>query len=166
MECENYIGEHIFFPWSYLVLLSYAVCSLTVCFSWMNPSCSVWHWCNSNSYMQISKNKRHQDRAAALEVWDRLEEFMRSRSRGWGVPNFIKKTVSFFMLLAGKPGWTNAETCSGASFQYYWSCWQLLLLIFTFTLIMRVLINLFLAWPLLPSYDCILYAVNGVWNMY
>ncbi|KAF9594554.1 hypothetical protein IFM89_033524 [Coptis chinensis] len=31
--------------------------------------------------MQISKNKRHQDRAAALEVWDRLEEFVRSRSR-------------------------------------------------------------------------------------
>ncbi|XP_027361466.1 protein CDC73 homolog isoform X2 [Abrus precatorius] len=28
----------------------------------------------------ISKNKRHQDRAAALEVWDRLEEFVRSRS--------------------------------------------------------------------------------------
>ncbi|URE33625.1 RNA pol II accessory factor, Cdc73 family [Musa troglodytarum] len=28
----------------------------------------------------ISKHKRHQDRAAALEVWDRLEEFMRSRS--------------------------------------------------------------------------------------
>ena len=106
MECENYIGEHIFFPWSYLVLLSYAVCSLTVCFSWMNPSCSVWHYCNSNSYMQISKNKRHQDRAAALEVWDRLEEFMRSRSRGWGVTNFIKKASSFFMLLADKLGWT------------------------------------------------------------
>ncbi|KAI8002384.1 hypothetical protein ACSBR2_031112 [Camellia fascicularis] len=32
--------------------------------------------------ISISKNKRHQDRAAALEVWDRLEEFMRSRSRG------------------------------------------------------------------------------------
>ncbi|CDO99082.1 unnamed protein product [Coffea canephora] len=31
--------------------------------------------------ISISKNKRHQDRAAALEVWDRLEEFMRSRSR-------------------------------------------------------------------------------------
>ncbi|GAA0186632.1 hypothetical protein Leryth_021550 [Lithospermum erythrorhizon] len=30
--------------------------------------------------ISISKNKRHQDRAAALEVWDRLEEFMRSRS--------------------------------------------------------------------------------------
>lgn len=30
--------------------------------------------------VQISKNKRHQDRAAALEVWDRLEEFVRSRS--------------------------------------------------------------------------------------
>lgn len=29
---------------------------------------------------QISKNKRHQDRAAALEVWDRLEQFMQSRS--------------------------------------------------------------------------------------
>ncbi|XP_051127537.1 protein CDC73 homolog [Andrographis paniculata] len=31
--------------------------------------------------ISISKNKRHQDRAAALEVWDKLEEFMRSRSR-------------------------------------------------------------------------------------
>lgn len=31
--------------------------------------------------ISVSKNKRHQDRAAALEVWDRLEEFMRSRSR-------------------------------------------------------------------------------------
>ncbi|KAA8548656.1 hypothetical protein F0562_000340 [Nyssa sinensis] len=31
--------------------------------------------------ISISKNKRHQDRAAALEVWDRLEEFMRSRAR-------------------------------------------------------------------------------------
>ncbi|KAL3507894.1 hypothetical protein ACH5RR_033276 [Cinchona calisaya] len=30
--------------------------------------------------ISISKNKRHQDRAAALEVWERLEEFMRSRS--------------------------------------------------------------------------------------
>ncbi|CAL9147941.1 protein CDC73 homolog [Musa acuminata AAA Group] len=30
--------------------------------------------------ISISKHKRHQDRAAALEVWDRLEEFMRSRS--------------------------------------------------------------------------------------
>ncbi|ONK74335.1 uncharacterized protein A4U43_C03F5180 [Asparagus officinalis] len=30
--------------------------------------------------ISISKNKRHQDRAAALEVWNRLEEFMRSRS--------------------------------------------------------------------------------------
>lgn len=29
---------------------------------------------------QISKNKRHQDRAAALEVWEKLEEFVRSRS--------------------------------------------------------------------------------------
>ncbi|KAF4356080.1 hypothetical protein G4B88_015360 [Cannabis sativa] len=28
----------------------------------------------------ISKNKRHQNRAAALEVWDRLEEFVRSLS--------------------------------------------------------------------------------------
>ncbi|KAM6542272.1 hypothetical protein CsatB_006719 [Cannabis sativa] len=28
----------------------------------------------------ISKNKQHQDRVAALEVWDRLEEFVRSRS--------------------------------------------------------------------------------------
>lgn len=33
--------------------------------------------------LQISKNKRHQDRAAALEVWDRLEEFVRSRSHSW-----------------------------------------------------------------------------------
>ncbi|KDP40199.1 hypothetical protein JCGZ_02197 [Jatropha curcas] len=30
--------------------------------------------------ISISKNKRHQDRAAALEVWDRLEEFVRSGS--------------------------------------------------------------------------------------
>nr|KJB28358.1 hypothetical protein B456_005G044200 [Gossypium raimondii] len=30
--------------------------------------------------ISISKNKRHQDRAAALEVWDRLEEFVRGRS--------------------------------------------------------------------------------------
>ncbi|KAK9137395.1 hypothetical protein Sjap_007989 [Stephania japonica] len=30
--------------------------------------------------ISISKNKRHQDRAAALEVWDKLEEFVRSRS--------------------------------------------------------------------------------------
>ncbi|KAJ7980013.1 PHP protein [Quillaja saponaria] len=30
--------------------------------------------------ISISKNKRHQDRAAALEVWDRLEDFVRSRS--------------------------------------------------------------------------------------
>ena len=30
--------------------------------------------------MQISKNKRHQDRAAALEVWDRLEEFVQGQS--------------------------------------------------------------------------------------
>ncbi|XP_078430917.1 PLANT HOMOLOGOUS TO PARAFIBROMIN [Wolffia australiana] len=30
--------------------------------------------------ISISKNKRHQDRAAALEVWDRLEAFMRSRA--------------------------------------------------------------------------------------
>ncbi|KAL1316955.1 hypothetical protein HN51_069067 [Arachis hypogaea] len=30
--------------------------------------------------ISISKNKRHQDKAAALEVWDRLEEFVRSRS--------------------------------------------------------------------------------------
>ncbi|XP_076891677.1 uncharacterized protein LOC143543162 [Bidens hawaiensis] len=31
--------------------------------------------------ISISKNKRHQDRAAALDVWDRLEEFVRSWSR-------------------------------------------------------------------------------------
>ncbi|XP_010532562.1 PREDICTED: protein CDC73 homolog [Tarenaya hassleriana] len=31
--------------------------------------------------ISISKNKRHQDRAAALEVWEKLEEFVRSRSR-------------------------------------------------------------------------------------
>uniref|UniRef100_A0A251T8Y3 Putative PARAFIBROMIN-like protein n=1 Tax=Helianthus annuus TaxID=4232 RepID=A0A251T8Y3_HELAN len=31
--------------------------------------------------ISISKNKRHQDRAAALDVWDRLEEFVRSRSQ-------------------------------------------------------------------------------------
>jgi len=30
--------------------------------------------------ISISKNKRHQDRAAALDVWGRLEDFMRSRS--------------------------------------------------------------------------------------
>ncbi|GAB4843358.1 accessory factor associated with RNA polymerase II [Ancistrocladus abbreviatus] len=30
--------------------------------------------------ISISKNKRHQDRAAALEVWNKLEEFSRSRS--------------------------------------------------------------------------------------
>ncbi|GMY27363.1 protein CDC73 homolog [Fagus crenata] len=30
--------------------------------------------------ISISKNKRHQDRTAALDVWDRLEEFVRSRS--------------------------------------------------------------------------------------
>ncbi|KAF7837314.1 protein CDC73-like protein [Senna tora] len=30
--------------------------------------------------ISISKNKRHQDRAAALEVWERLEEFVRSRT--------------------------------------------------------------------------------------
>lgn len=30
--------------------------------------------------ISISKNKRHQDRPAALEVWNRLEEFVRSRS--------------------------------------------------------------------------------------
>ncbi|KAE8723804.1 Hsp90 co-chaperone CDC37 [Hibiscus syriacus] len=30
--------------------------------------------------ISISKNKRHQDRAAALEAWDRLEEFVRGRS--------------------------------------------------------------------------------------
>lgn len=34
-----------------------------------------------NVTVQISKNKRHQDRAAALEVWGKLEEFVaRSRS--------------------------------------------------------------------------------------
>ncbi|QCD91816.1 protein CDC73 homolog [Vigna unguiculata] len=31
--------------------------------------------------ISISKNKRHQDRAAALDVWERLEEFARARSR-------------------------------------------------------------------------------------
>ncbi|ESW29088.1 hypothetical protein PHAVU_002G042300 [Phaseolus vulgaris] len=31
--------------------------------------------------ISISKNKRHQDRAAALDVWERLEEFVRARSR-------------------------------------------------------------------------------------
>ncbi|KQK13868.2 hypothetical protein BRADI_1g12980v3 [Brachypodium distachyon] len=30
--------------------------------------------------ISISKNKRHQDRPAALEVWERLEEFVRARS--------------------------------------------------------------------------------------
>lgn len=30
--------------------------------------------------ISIGRNKRHQDRAAALDVWERLEEFMRSRS--------------------------------------------------------------------------------------
>ncbi|WVZ60025.1 hypothetical protein U9M48_010098 [Paspalum notatum var. saurae] len=30
--------------------------------------------------ISISKNKRHQDRTAALEVWERLEEFMRGRT--------------------------------------------------------------------------------------
>lgn len=30
--------------------------------------------------ISVSKNKRHQDRAAALEVWERLEAFMQSRS--------------------------------------------------------------------------------------
>ncbi|KAF8016761.1 hypothetical protein BT93_H2094 [Corymbia citriodora subsp. variegata] len=30
--------------------------------------------------ISISKNKRHQDRAAALEVWEKLEDFVRSRS--------------------------------------------------------------------------------------
>ncbi|XP_062212026.1 protein CDC73 homolog [Phragmites australis] len=30
--------------------------------------------------ISISKNKRHQDRTAALEVWERLEEFMRARA--------------------------------------------------------------------------------------
>jgi len=34
-------------------------------------------------HLQISKNKRHQDRAAALDVWERLEEFVRARSRSW-----------------------------------------------------------------------------------
>ncbi|KAH9298790.1 hypothetical protein KI387_030472, partial [Taxus chinensis] len=29
--------------------------------------------------ISLSKHKRHQDKAAALEIWDRLEEFMRSR---------------------------------------------------------------------------------------
>uniref|UniRef100_A0A0D6R9S5 PHP n=1 Tax=Araucaria cunninghamii TaxID=56994 RepID=A0A0D6R9S5_ARACU len=29
--------------------------------------------------ISISKHKRHQDKAAALEIWNRLEEFMRSR---------------------------------------------------------------------------------------
>ncbi|EPS68631.1 hypothetical protein M569_06137 [Genlisea aurea] len=31
--------------------------------------------------ISLSKNKRHQDRTAALEVWEKLEEFMRSRLR-------------------------------------------------------------------------------------
>ncbi|TVU45785.1 hypothetical protein EJB05_05287, partial [Eragrostis curvula] len=30
--------------------------------------------------ISISKNKRHQDRTAALELWERLDEFMRSRT--------------------------------------------------------------------------------------
>jgi len=30
--------------------------------------------------ISISKNKRHQDRTAALEIWERLEEFMRART--------------------------------------------------------------------------------------
>ncbi|GJN23812.1 hypothetical protein PR202_gb11495 [Eleusine coracana subsp. coracana] len=30
--------------------------------------------------ISISKNKRHQDRTAALEVWERLDEFMRGRA--------------------------------------------------------------------------------------
>ncbi|KAE8766868.1 protein CDC73 [Hordeum vulgare] len=30
--------------------------------------------------ISISKNKRHQDRPAALEVWDRLDEFVRART--------------------------------------------------------------------------------------
>ncbi|KAM7259499.1 hypothetical protein ACFE04_015240 [Oxalis oulophora] len=30
--------------------------------------------------ISISKNKRHQDRTAALEVWEKLEQFVRSRS--------------------------------------------------------------------------------------
>ncbi|GLJ33880.1 hypothetical protein SUGI_0681480 [Cryptomeria japonica] len=29
--------------------------------------------------ISLSKHRRHQDKAAALEIWDRLEEFMRSR---------------------------------------------------------------------------------------
>ncbi|XP_031483989.1 protein CDC73 homolog [Nymphaea colorata] len=32
--------------------------------------------------ISISKNKRHHDRAAALEVWEKLEEFVQSRAHG------------------------------------------------------------------------------------
>nr|POF04782.1 protein cdc73 like [Quercus suber] len=30
--------------------------------------------------ISISKNKQHQDRTAALDVWEKLEDFVRSRS--------------------------------------------------------------------------------------
>lgn len=65
MECENNICEY----------------GIKVEFSCLQSN-SVLQMLTSTwfCYAQISKNKRHQDRTAALEIWERLEEFMRSRT--------------------------------------------------------------------------------------
>ncbi|KAF4381368.1 hypothetical protein G4B88_030275 [Cannabis sativa] len=47
----------------------------------------------------ISKNKRHQDRAAALEVWDRLEEFVRINNKFY----FSQKTTKAKFIEKVKP---------------------------------------------------------------
>ena len=65
MECENHICKS----------------GIKVAYSWVQPvptlQCLHLH---GYALVQISKNKRHQDRTAALEVWERLEEFMRART--------------------------------------------------------------------------------------
>ena len=83
MECEDHLGgclvvliyvivwKFLFsvFPAKYLFSIFLSFELLRFCLKYILLT-----------FWQISKNKRHQDRAAALEVWDRLEEFVRSRS--------------------------------------------------------------------------------------
>ena len=68
MECEDYLGEEFKTP------------SFICCYVDTGIEIGLLNRGTSSVCFQISKNKRHQDRAAALEVWEKLEEFVRSRS--------------------------------------------------------------------------------------
>lgn len=66
MECENHICEYGVKVEIFLVSINFSAAKCLPL--------------RGRVMVQISKNKRHQDRTAALEVWERLEEFMRART--------------------------------------------------------------------------------------